>query len=41
MYNSDFVSEGAGMVGPVGKISAFRLQGPLFDFGSVEILIFM
>ena len=27
----------AGMVGAVGKISAFRPQGPQFDPGSAEI----
>ena len=31
----------AGMVGAVGKISAFRPQGPQFDPGSAEIRIFV
>ena len=31
----------AGMVGAVGKISAFRPQGPQFDPGSAKIQIFV
>ena len=31
----------AGMVGAVGKISAFRQQGPQFDPGSTKIRIFV
>ena len=31
----------AGVVGPVGKISAFRTQGPQFDPGSAEIWTFV
>ena len=31
----------AGIVGAVGKISAFQPQGPQFDLGSAEIQIFL
>ena len=37
MAMSDLINDGAVVVGAVGKISAFRPQGPQFDPGSAEI----
>ena len=36
-----YISIRAGMVGAVGKVFAFRPQGPQFDPGSAEIRIFV
>ena len=40
-YAVDNPSDWVGMVGAVGKISAFRPQGPQFDPGSAKIRIFV
>ena len=36
-FGANYLKIRAGMVGAVGKISAFRPQGPQFDPGSTEI----
>ena len=41
MFYKGFLKMWAEMVGAVGKISAFRPQGPQFNPGSAEIWIFV